>query len=116
MSTEFAHDLRLARLKAGYTQRDIAHFLDAHQSTVSDLEHGKVLPSLQQIVRLSLIYGRSFESLFAEIMSEARRALKARLKTLPEKVRSCAGTFNRPGSLSRLKHRLSAEDPDNGGA
>jgi len=116
MSSEFALDLRLARRKAGYTQRDIAHLLSAHQSAVSDLEHGRKLPTLTEIVTLSLIYGRSFESLFAAIMRGARQELKGRRTTLSPEVRNYVGTFNRSQSIKRLHRRLAAEDPDHGSA
>ncbi|MEM8793402.1 MAG: helix-turn-helix transcriptional regulator [Pseudomonadota bacterium] len=113
MSSQFALDLRLARKKAGYTQDDIAHLLDAHQTVVSQLEHGKRRPSLIEIVELSLIYGRSFESLFAEVMAESRAHLLARLASLPEPGRQAMTTFNRTGSIARLKQQL-AEEQDHG--
>ena len=116
MTTEFALDLRLARRKAGFTQRDAAHLLGVHQSTVSDLERGRLLPTVGQIVTLSLIYGRSFESLFAQVMRDARRELKERLALVPDSVRAYVGTFNRTSSLERLRQRLEAEYPDYGGA
>ncbi|WP_227287896.1 helix-turn-helix transcriptional regulator [Boseongicola sp. H5] len=115
MTTEFALDLRLARRKAGYTQGDMAHLLASHQSAVSDLELGKIRPSLEQIIELSLIYGRSFESLFGELMAERRKLLKKRLSCLPDLGKQTAHTFNRPASLERLKRRL-AKPSKNGGA
>lgn len=115
MRTQFAHDLRLARRKAGYTQGDVAHLLDAHQSVVSDLEHGKRRPGLADIVTLSVVYGRSFESLFAEVMAEVKEHLTVRLATLPSPARHTAETFNRPASLKSLKHRLT-NAPDHGRA
>lgn len=113
MNTLFAHDLRLARRKAGYTQDDLAHFLSSHQSIVSDLEHGKLRPNLEQIIDLSLIYGRSFESLFGELMTERRAHLTRQLKRLPKLAKPTAHTFNRAGSLARLKRRL-VEPPHHG--
>lgn len=113
MSTQFAHDLRLARKKSGFTQGDIAHLLAAHQSIVSDFEQGKLRPGLDQIIELSLIYGRSFESFFATLMDECRARLTDRLKSLPEKEKHSAHTFNRPSSLQKLKRRL-ADLPDYG--
>tara|TARA_R110002074_G_scaffold104113_4_gene224733 strand:- start:9731 stop:10078 length:348 start_codon:yes stop_codon:yes gene_type:complete len=115
MSTQFAQDLRLARKKSGFMQGDVAHLLAAHQSIVSDLEQGKVSPSLEQIVELSLIYGRSFESFFAEVMGRCRQHLTERLERLPLPAKQTAHTFNRPASLARLKRRL-AETPSYGGA
>lgn len=115
MSTQFAHDLRLARRKAGYTQGDLAHLLDSHQSVVSDLEQGKLRPTLEQIIALSLIYGRTFESLFGAVMAERREHLTVRLGSLPDPGKTTAHTFNRDGSLSRLGRRLK-ELPEYGGA
>ena len=105
MSTQFALDLRTARKKAGYTQGDVAHLLSVHQSVISQLETGAVPPTLDQIIELSLIYGRSFESFFAEAMDRNKEYLSVRLSTLPSPVRRTAHTFNRPGSLARLKRR-----------
>ena len=114
MSTQFALDLRLARRKAGYTQRDIAHLLGAQQSAVSDLERGQSLPDLRQIITLSLIYGSSFESLFSELLNEARKDIRTRLTSLPENCRQYAGTLSRSHSLKRLRQSLEAEDLDHG--
>jgi transcriptional regulator with XRE-family HTH domain len=115
MSTQFALDLRLARRKAGYTQGDVAHLLDTHQSVVSDLEKGKQRPSLEQIIELSLIYGRSFESFFGAVMAERQEQLSVRLGSLPDPGKTTAHTFNRDGSLSKLKQRLQPP-PDHGAA
>lgn len=116
MSTEFALDLRLARRKAGLTQRDVAHLIGAHQTLVSELERGCQLPRLEQIVALSLIYGRSFESLFSHLMRATRAAMKLRIVQMPAGVRSYVGTFNRDASIERLARRLADEDSAYGGA
>lgn len=106
MKTQFAQDLRLARRKAGLTQGDVAYLLAVHPSTVSQLEQGHVSPSLHQIIDLSLVYGRSFESFFAELMTERRDHLTTRLGSLPNPGRETAATFNRESSLARMKERL----------
>ena len=115
MTTQFALDLRLARRKAGYTQADLAHLINTKQSVVSDYERGTLRPTLDQIVALSLIYGRSFESFFSMVMDEQRTALQNRLASLPDPGQTTAHTFNRDGSLARLAHRLKQDD-DHGGA
>lgn len=116
MSTEFALDLRLARRKSGFTQRDIAHLMDEHQPLVSELERGHKRPRLEQIVTLSLIYGRSFESLFAELMTDAKARLQQRIVHMPNGVRSYVGTFNRDGSIERLARRLADDQTGYGSA
>lgn len=115
MSTQFAQDLRLARRKAGFTQQDIAQLLAAHQSIVSGLETGKIGPNLEQIITLSLIYGRSFEAFFAEVMEQCRQELITRTDALPKSVKQSAETFNRPASLERLQRRV-AQPPEHGSA
>lgn len=114
MTTQFALDLRLSRRKAGYTQRDIAHLMGVQQSAVSDFERGQHLPNMKEIITLSLIYGRSFESLFAQLMREARVELRERLSSIPENVRQYAGTLSREHSLKHLNRRLEAEKPEHG--
>ena len=116
MSTEFALNLRLARRKAGYTQRDCAHLLAVSPSVLSHLEGGSRLPSLVEICTLSVIYGRSFESLFGHLLQEARRQLRERILKMPSDVRQFAGTRNRSHSIERLAQRLADETDDHGGA
>jgi transcriptional regulator with XRE-family HTH domain len=114
MSTQFALDLRLARRKAGYTQKDIAHLLSSHQSLVSDFEQGRKQPNLEQIIELSLIYGRSFESFFSGLMDTCHNQLRKRLERLPSLRKQTAETFHRASSLKRLKHRLNNPPPYGG--
>ena len=117
MSTEFALDLRLARRKSGFTQRDTAHLLALNRSKLSLLETGQRLPSLVQICTLSLIYGRSFESLFGAIMNEARASLRSRILSMPKNSRKYAGSLNRDHSIERLARSLAVEpEEEYGGA
>jgi len=111
MRTQFSADLRLARRKAGYTQADNAALLCVHQSVVSKLENGARRPDLEQIITLSLIYGRSFEAFFADVMDDCTRRLKRRLKHLPNNVRDTAHTFNRAASLKALHERIAEPIP-----
>lgn len=106
MKTQFSLDLRLARRKAGFTQRDCAHLLGVNKSRMSDLECGKRPPTVLQICTLSLMFGRSFESLYSVTLNEARQTLRGRLRTLPPLKRSYVATFNRNTNLARLKERL----------
>ncbi|WP_299771257.1 helix-turn-helix transcriptional regulator [uncultured Tateyamaria sp.] len=115
MSTQFALDLRLARRKAGYTQGDVAHLLSVTQSLVSELETGVKRPDLEQIIDLSLIYGRSFESFFGELLTARQQRLQERLETLPELEKPTAHTFNRAHALKQLRRRV-ASQIEHGGA
>lgn len=112
MSTQFALDLRLARRKAGLTQRDTAHLLALDSAKLSQLERGKRLPTVTEICTLSLVFGRSFESLFAVVMRDARVALRRRLAHMPKNTRHCDATANRAATLKRIERRLAAELDD----
>lgn len=109
MTSDFALDLRVQRRQAGFTQGDVAQLLGVHQSHISDLEHGRVVPTVFEICSLSLVFGRTFESLFGEIMSAVREGVGRRLALLPDTARSYVGTFNREASLKKLSRRLAAE-------
>lgn len=106
MSTLFAHDLRLARRKAGLSQADVALLLETNTKELSQLEAGKKLPSLPQIIKLSLIYNRSFTSLYGTIKSIAQRELFQMLPGLPEPKGGSLTKFNREHTLKRLEKRL----------
>ena len=112
MSTQFALDLRLARRKAGFTQRDAAHLLGSRKSLVTNLEKGRRKPTLTQIVTLSVIYGRSFESLFAAEMREAEASLRKRILTLPVPTARLVSTYHRDANIERLAHRLADKESE----
>lgn len=109
MTNQFSLDLRVARRKAGLTQRDVAQLLDVSMSHVCRLEQGSILPTLEQVVTLSLIFDCSFESLFSEVKQTARDHLCKRILNLPDNVPTAAATFNRDASIERLAHRLADE-------
>lgn len=115
MSNPFALDLKVARRKSGLTQQDCAHLLDVHKTKISLLEAGKVLPSVQEICTLSMLYGKSFESLFGAMMNDAKRLLQNRLETLPVASHKWLGRFIRQNTLNRLAARLESNNQNEHG-
>jgi hypothetical protein len=73
------------------------------------MEAGKTLPSVPEICCLSLIFGRSFESLFGAVFADVRTDLVARLATLPPQTTGWMARFNRQHTLERLSNLLEAE-------
>jgi len=112
MSTQFGLDLRLARRKSGFTQSDVAQLIDSHQSTIAALENGKWLPTIEQICLFSLIFGRSFESLFAEVLEEGRVRLHRNLPRLAATQDGQAMASNRNASLQKLERGLAVTTAD----
>ena len=109
MKSQFALDLHVARRNAGLTQRDCAILLSIQPSRFSDIETGKCLPRLAEICALSLIFGRSFESLYSTLFDDARDALRATILKLPTDTRIYVGTKNRDSTIERLAIRLVEE-------
>ena len=113
MSNSFALDLKVARKKSGLTQADLAHLLGASRGKISHLERGDSIPTVRDICTLSMVYGKSFESLFAPVFKEITKKLNGRLSSLPDAPKGWLGRFNRRNTLSKLATRInerSAQD------
>ena len=112
MIHEFTLDLRAARRNSGLRQVDCAHLMGAHKSKISNLETGRQRPTVRDICTLSMIYGRSFESLFSGIFDEVRADLAMRLLDLPEPAVHYKRRLNRERTLQHLEQRIDAIEPE----
>ena len=112
MTKEFALDLKVARQNSGLTQEDCAHLLGVCDATLAKMEGGTRTPTVREICTLSLIYGRSFESLFSGIFSEVREDLFQRLMKMPAASGTLRLRSNRQYTLGKLATRLSEENTD----
>ena len=106
MRHEFAMDLKVQRRRSGLSQADCAHLLSIHPSKVSLLESGQLFPSLKDVCALTILYGRSFESLFGSLVSNVAHDVKVRLDKMPAAPTRWLPTFNRQRSLEELAERL----------
>jgi len=102
MKNDFALDLKTARKRSGLTQEDCAYLMGCDATKLTRLERGNTLPGLRDVLMLGLIYGRTFESLFAHILRECRMGLASTLESLPEGPPNWAGRARRQHSLNRL--------------
>lgn len=116
MKSQFALDLHVARRNAGLTQRDTATLLSIQPSRFSDIETDKCLPKLPEICALSLIFGKSFESLYGALFDDARDALRKSILKLPTDTRAYVGTKNREHTIETLAIRLAEEAGGHEGA
>lgn len=110
MIEDFASDLRVARRKSGLTQADCAHLMGKSAPKICQLETGKRSPSLRDICALSLIYGRSFESLFGAIFGSIRKELAENIATLRDPGPKWPGGFNRTNTLDRIAREILEND------
>ena len=86
--------------------------MGAHKSKISNLETGRQRPSVRDICMLSMIYGRSFESLFSGIFDEVRADLATRLPDLPTPGHHYKRRLKREKTLQQLNERLEAIVPE----
>ena len=108
-------DLKVARRKSGLTQIDCAHLLGIHDTLLSQMENGRRMPTVKEICSLSLIYGRSFETLFSGVFKDVRSDLKERLLTIPNAPKAWVGSLNRQNTIDRLAQDLANNSNDNYG-
>ncbi len=106
MIQEFTLDLRAARRNSGLRQVDCAHLMGVHKTKITNLENGRQRPTIRDICFLSMIYGRSFESLFAGIFDEVKADLFCHLVDLPEPKPEYGRLSNRARALDNLRSRL----------
>ncbi len=109
MFEEFIFDLKVTRKKSGLTQADCGHLIGVSSTVICQLETGKRLPTIKEISALSLIYGRSFETLFAPVFTEVRKELAENLLTIPEPGNDWLGSEDREHTLDALARRLDDE-------
>lgn len=111
MIQEFTLDLRAARRNSGLRQVDCAHLMGVHKSKISNLETGRQRPSVRDICTLSMIYGRSFESLFSGIFDEVRADLAMRLPDVSAPGPHYKRRQNWSRTLRSLGERVEALNP-----
>ncbi len=112
MKHQFAFDLKVVRRRSGLSQSDCAHLLGRERSHLSKIERGEHLPTVEEVVALAVIFGRSTDSLLAGLAGGVRMDLSHRLETLPHPRAHWVHTFMRQSTLSALAERLSGlSDP-----
>lgn len=109
MFDEFIFDLKVARKRSGLTQVDCGHLLGASDNVISQLERGQRPPTLRELCALSLIYGRSFDSLYADLLREVRDDLMEQLGSMPNAPKDWPAGQVRQRTLERLAQRLLEE-------
>ena len=112
MHSSFALDLKTVRHRSGLSQEDCGHLLGVDKRRISALERGNDMPTIPEICCLSLIFGRSFESLFGSVFRTLRIDLAHRLATLPGRRRKgWIERFNRQRVLNDIATRLEDDRP-----
>ena len=108
MFEEFISDLKIARKRSGLTQAECGHLIGGSENALSRIERGERLPSLREIIGLSLVYGKTFESFFEEFLGLVREEMIAALTEMP-KAREGKTASPRADTLAALARRLEDE-------
>jgi DNA-binding XRE family transcriptional regulator len=109
MFEEFISDLKIARQRSGLAQEDAAHLLGISRKAMSRIETGEALPSVREALGLSLLYGRTFESFYAEMMALTRLEMIEALAEMPTAPKAWGQMAERTDTLSALARRLEDE-------
>ncbi|MHB9010624.1 MAG: helix-turn-helix transcriptional regulator [Ignavibacteriaceae bacterium] len=75
--------LRKYRKANGYKQSDVAQILGfTNSSRISSWEHGRAIPSIISVIRLSVLYKVLIDSLFIYHVEQARKEIYRRKRKL----------------------------------
>tara|TARA_B100000745_G_scaffold248580_1_gene170621 strand:+ start:5940 stop:6290 length:351 start_codon:yes stop_codon:yes gene_type:complete len=110
MKNTLFSDLQSLRRKSGLSQADCAHLLDIPRSRISKLESGVQTPSVEEVCKLSLIFGEEISEMFRDLYPAIKDALIERMQTLPDPESNFAGSMTRYQTLERLAVRLSDDN------
>lgn len=103
---KIAADLQAWRRRAGLSQADLAHLLSVHISKVSDMETGATRPNLNDLVRMSLIFGKPLDLMASALVDANAYCLITRLGKMPRAPRRWRKGSTRANTLSGLARRL----------
>jgi len=82
--SEMGADLSVSRELSGLANKDVAHLLETVPGRVSRIENGHTSANIEELCRLSLIYGHGLKELLPTVMNAAREGLKISLADIPE--------------------------------
>ncbi len=71
LASTLGNIIRTLRLRAGWSLDFVAHRLGVPPLVLSRMERGKLLPSIVMVVRLSLLFGVSADTLLAHPAARA---------------------------------------------
>ena len=60
------NNLKILRTEKGWSQSDLAEFLDVSRQTVNSLERGKYDPSLPLAFKIARVFERPIEKIFLD--------------------------------------------------
>lgn len=111
MMSDFVLELRDVRHVSGLTQKDCAHLLSISEDQYNAIERGLREPDLKEIIGLSIMFGKSFESLFGHMMDEVRANIAACLEDIPKANKKWPHKEARRRTIARIETFLESLSP-----
>lgn len=105
-------DLKVSRRESGLLQSDLAHLLETTQPRISNLEQGKGVLSVEEILKLTVIFDKPVAELFRLLSERVCDELSQRLGAMKDTLSGTQQSSLRTDTLNRLSHRLSAHNQD----
>ena len=108
MIDDFSLSLQNLRKLADLTQAEVAHLIGGKQEAVSRIETGERLPTILELCSLSVLYGRTIESLLGDLVDAIRAEMAMQQMSLVKKLGAL--TLEAPKSvfLRGLRERLNS--------
>ncbi|MEM7241331.1 MAG: helix-turn-helix transcriptional regulator [Pseudomonadota bacterium] len=108
---DFVMELRDVRHASGLTQKDCARLLSISEDQYCAIERGLRDPELKEIIGLSIMFGKSFESLFGHMMDDVRANMAACLESLPPANKKWVHRDIRRQTIARIEEFLHSLNP-----
>lgn len=108
MRHHHAINIRVARLRLGLTQADMAHLLDTSQPRVSRIESGEYRPTIREVCKLCIILDMPLTELYGHTAEGAVQQLEQRLPSIPDAPAIWRSRKRRLDTLASLRFRLQA--------
>lgn len=101
-------DLKVSRRESGLLQSDLAQLLSTTQPRISRLEQGKSALTIEEAVKLTIVFGKPPSKLFRLLAVRMRSELAKRMSAMPGELVKAPDAEARQRTLARLSQSLSA--------
>jgi len=108
-------DLKVSRRESGLLQSDLAHLLETTQPRISNLEQGKGALTVEEALKLTVIFEKPVVELFQLLSERVRDELSQRMSIMAKAFPNVDNSGPRADTLNRLMANLSAHNQDDYG-
>ena len=100
-------DLKVSRKESGLLQSDLAQLLGTTQPRISRLEKGKSVLTVDETVKLAIIFNENVTKLFRLLSARMKEEIAGQLEKVSPEVSCHADAEQRQETLNRLSQNLS---------